>query len=49
MDVNNILDYPCEIDTYLEVQSLEEIMATVLNVDDKIEDDNMKLLIVITN
>lgn len=49
MGVNNILDYPGEIDTYLEVQSLEEIMATVLNVDDKIEDDNMKLLIVITN
>ncbi|CAN7127652.1 hypothetical protein BRARA_G00999 [Brassica rapa] len=39
MDVKNLLDYPDENDTCLEAQSLEEIVASVLNVDDEPEDD----------
>ncbi|CAN6971384.1 unnamed protein product [Brassica rapa subsp. trilocularis] len=39
MDVNSLLDYPGENDTCLEVQSLEEIVASVLNVDDEPEND----------
>nr|AAT38686.1 hypothetical protein SDM1_32t00006 [Solanum demissum] len=45
MDVNNLLDYPGESDTCLEVQSLEEIVDTIgkCNVDDEVEDDIIPL------
>ena len=41
MDVNSLLDYPGEIDTCLEVQSLEKMVASVRNVDDEPKDDDM--------
>ncbi|XP_024007958.1 uncharacterized protein LOC112083966 [Eutrema salsugineum] len=44
MDVNTILDYPGGNDICSEVQSLEEIVAIVLNVDDEVEDDAMEPL-----
>ncbi|RIA05116.1 hypothetical protein BRARA_K00583 [Brassica rapa] len=34
MDVKSLLDYPGENDTCLKSQSLEEIVGSVLNVDD---------------
>ena len=42
MDVNTLLDYPGENDTCLEFQSLDEIVASVLNVDDEPEDDDVE-------
>lgn len=48
MDLNNILDYPCEINIYLDVHSLEEIVANFINVDDEIENNNMKCSIVVS-
>ena len=41
MDVNSLLDYPGENDTCLEVQSLEKMVANVLNVDDEPKDDDV--------
>ena len=45
MDVNHILDYPGENDEYLKVQSLEELMASVLEnlVEDEAKDDSVPL------
>ena len=45
MDVNSLLDYPGENNTCSEVQSLEEIVATILenNVDDEVEYDTIPL------
>ena len=48
MDVNSLLDYPGENDTCLEAQSLEEIVASVLKVDDEPEDDDVIPLETIT-
>ncbi|RID43779.1 hypothetical protein BRARA_I00618 [Brassica rapa] len=42
MDVNTLLDYPGENGTCLEFQSLDEIVASVLNVDDEPEDDDVE-------
>lgn len=39
MGVNSLLDYPCENDACSEVQSLEEIAASILKNDDEAEDD----------
>ncbi|XP_010419288.1 PREDICTED: CENP-B homolog protein 2-like [Camelina sativa] len=44
MDVNSLLDYPGENDACSEVQSLEEIVASVINVDEEAEDDNVEPL-----
>ncbi|RID44753.1 hypothetical protein BRARA_I01525 [Brassica rapa] len=49
MDVNSQLDYPGENDTCLEVQCLEEIVASVLNVDDEPENDVAILLEIVTH
>jgi len=39
MDVNSLLDYPGENDACSEVQTLEEIDASIFNGDDEVEDD----------
>ena len=45
MDVNNLLGYPGESDTWLEVHSLEKIVDTIRKsvVDDEVEDDTIPL------
>ena len=45
MDVNNLLNYPGESDTCLEVPSLEEIANSIgkINVDDEVVDDTILL------
>ncbi|CAA7031620.1 unnamed protein product [Microthlaspi erraticum] len=48
MDVNSLLNYPGENDSYSEVQSLEEIVSTVLNGEDEVEDDEERHVQVVT-
>ena len=45
MDVNDLLDYPCESYICSEVQSLEEIVDTIgkSNVDDNVKDNTKPL------
>ncbi|CAA7037302.1 unnamed protein product [Microthlaspi erraticum] len=48
MDVNSLLSYPGENDSCSEVQSLEEIVSTVLNGEDEVEDDEERHVQVVT-
>ncbi|GKD72651.1 CENP-B homolog protein 2-like protein [Tanacetum coccineum] len=45
MDVNHLVEYPCENNKCYEVQSIEEIVADTIqnSVDDEVEDDSIAL------